>query len=149
MPETKLRGRTLSRAQAVQLLFQAEHNHTSVDEVLASSYLVTQGPATPYAIELAKGAENNKEHYSALLAKTIDNWDITRVANVDMQIMLVALYELYAVSDVDISVAISEAVELAKLFGGDDSYRFVNGVLGSLSKLSAHTKTNKTQSSTS
>lgn len=61
-----------------------------------------------------------------------EGWRINRMSKVDLSIMRLAYYEMKFDGDIPISVAINEAVELAKKFGGDDSPSFVNGILAKL-----------------
>jgi len=65
--------------------------------------------------------------------KTVD-WEISRMAKVDLTILRLAYYEIKFDDDVPENVAINEAVEIAKIYGGDNSPSFVNGVLAKLVK---------------
>ena len=60
------------------------------------------------------------------------NWAVDRMARVDLAILRLAAAEIFYLDDIPDSVSVNEAVELAKKFGGEDSPRFVNGVLGKL-----------------
>ena len=72
------------------------------------------------------------------LDEDIDNiaegWKINRMGKVDLSLIRLAYYEMKYDEDVPVSVAINEAVELAKIFGGEESPSFINGILGKLSK---------------
>lgn len=141
-----LHGRLLSRAQALQLLFQADNSSQTLEEVLASPYVVTEGPADEFAQILAETTYLHREMLDAVLQEVSSHWDISRMALVDKNILRMALAELLfsdeiasraeqlgiAESDatVDTEVAINEAVNLSKIFGGDQSFQFVNGILG-------------------
>ena len=70
----------------------------------------------------------------ALLNDTAKGWKTTRMSKVDLTILRLAVYEMKWDSDVPEGVAINEAVELAKRFGGESSSAFVNGVLGKIAK---------------
>lgn len=129
-----LYGRLLSRAQAVQLLFQAESAGRPVANVLQGEYVVTRGPADDFAESLAVGVDEKKRDLDRIIAHVANNWSLERLALVDKEILRVALYELLYSEDVSHAVAISEAVNLAKVFGGEDSYVFINGVLGRVSR---------------
>lgn len=67
-----------------------------------------------------------------ILNKTSESWKTTRMNKVDLAILRLAVYEIRWDADVPDGVAINEAVELAKKFGGENSSSFVNGVLGKL-----------------
>jgi N utilization substance protein B len=61
-----------------------------------------------------------------------DNWKVSRMARVDLSILRVAATEIFYMEDIPDSVSANEAVELAKTFGGDESPKFVNGIIGKL-----------------
>lgn len=67
-----------------------------------------------------------------LIGDTAEGWKLGRLAKVDLSILRLAVYEMKFDEDVPEGVAINEAVELAKKFGGDDSPAFINGILGKL-----------------
>jgi N utilization substance protein B len=123
-------GRTLARSQALQLLFQAEVCERSVEEVLAGVPCLEVGPLDPYARRLALGVEGMLPNLDAIIAARATNWSIDRMPAVDRNLLRIALYEMIAVDDVDVAVAINECVELAKAYGTEESPRFVNGLLG-------------------
>lgn len=68
------------------------------------------------------------------IEKTAKSWRISRMGKVDLTILRLAVYEMGFDEDVPVGVAINEAVELSKKFGGDDSPAFVNGILGKIGK---------------
>ena len=63
-----------------------------------------------------------------------ESWTISRMSKIDLSIMRLAYYEMRFDESVPLQVAINEAVEIAKLYGGDNSPSFINGVLGKLAK---------------
>ena len=68
------------------------------------------------------------------LNQASSGWKVSRMSKVDVNILRLAVYEMKYDEDVPVKVAINEAVELAKKFGGDDSSSFVNGILGKIAK---------------
>lgn len=68
------------------------------------------------------------------IEETAKSWKISRMGKVDLTILRLAVYEMEFDEDVPMGVAINEAVELSKKFGGDDSPAFVNGILGKIGK---------------
>lgn len=68
------------------------------------------------------------------IEETAKSWRISRMGKVDLTILRLAVYEMEFDDDVPVGVAINEAVELSKKFGGDDSPAFVNGILGKIGK---------------
>ncbi len=125
-------GRTLARAQALQLLFQADVNSRTVEEVLSGDYAISDGPLDPYGQELALGVDSRRYAIDAVIRASSASWSLSRMPVVDRNILRLALYEMIEEDDITVAVAIDEAVELAKAFGTDESPRFINGVLGSI-----------------
>jgi N utilization substance protein B len=82
-----------------------------------------------YGRRLVAGTVANLFEINELLAKFLANWSLYRVEKVNLAILRIATYELLFEKDIPHPVVINEAVELAKLYGGPDSKRIVNGVL--------------------
>ena len=134
MAGTRFGGRTLARSQALQLLFQAEATSRLVSDVLAGDYALDEGPLDDYASELALGVDSMIHELDAVISATSANWSLSRMPAVDRNLLRLALYEMLEVDTVDEAVAIDECVELAKAYGTDESSRFINGVLGKVSR---------------
>lgn len=77
--------------------------------------------------------EHIDEIDSAIETASVD-WTVRRMAKVDLTILRLAYYEIKFDDDIPMKVAINEAVELAKIYGGDDSPAFINGILGKLAE---------------
>ncbi|MCL2491983.1 MAG: transcription antitermination factor NusB [Coriobacteriia bacterium] len=89
-----------------------------------------------YSLDIANGVEEDKGAIDELIARASEHWDISRMPVVDRSIARIATWEMLRNSpEVPHSVAIHEAVNIAKEYGGDDSSMFVNGVLGEITKL--------------
>ena len=87
-----------------------------------------------YAEQVAAGVDEHAGEIDALVSKYAVDWSIGRIARVDLSILRVAIYEMLYRDDVPTGAAINEAVELAKRYGGERSYAFINGILGSVAK---------------
>ena len=72
------------------------------------------------------------EEIDNAIEEASDDWSVDRMAKADLTILRLAYYEMKYDEDIPLKVAINEAVELAKKYGGDDSPAFINGVLGKL-----------------
>ncbi len=72
------------------------------------------------------------DEIDTILSESASGWKLNRMGKVDLTILRLAVYEMRFDEDIPVKVAINEAVELAKNFGGDDSPSFVNGVLAKL-----------------
>ncbi len=137
---TKIVGRTRARVQAIQLLFQAQVQGLDVFDLLrGGTFALEDGPVDPFAEELARGVAVNRLAIERMLDNISTCWSYSRMPLVDRTIMSVALFEMFMQDDTPTSVAISEAVEISKLYGGDDSSNFVNGILGDVARLAEET----------
>ena len=129
-------GRTRARSQAIQILFQAEVQGIDVFDLIDSgSYALDDGPLEKYAEQLARGVARSRLSIDRLIAGVSQNWNLSRMPLVDRTIMGIAIHEVFDEPEVPTSVAISEAVEISKVYGTDDSSSFVNGVLGRVARL--------------
>jgi len=127
--------RTRARRQALQMLYQREITGDDVASILSSrSYSVEDGEPDEFCRGLALGAEAHVAAIDETIGNVSENWSVSRMPLVDRNILRLATYELLFVEDVPASVSINEAVELAKVFGGEDSSKFVNGVLGRIAE---------------
>jgi len=84
--------------------------------------------------QLVKGVSTHTEELDALLQPAAPKWPIAEIARMDRIVLRLSAYELLHTKSVPPKVVINEAVELAKAFGGENSSKFVNGVLGTLHK---------------
>ena len=88
-----------------------------------------------YVNQMLDGVGAHTEQIDEFVSRYSKDWMIDRIARVDLSILRIAIYEmLYRKEDVPTGAAINEAVELAKRYGGERSYAFVNGILGSVAK---------------
>ncbi|MCS6800830.1 MAG: transcription antitermination factor NusB [Chloroflexota bacterium] len=87
---------------------------------------------TAYAFRLVRGVAQHLPAIDRALAAAASAWPLEQMAKVDKAILRLAIYEILFDNGVPIRAAINEAVELAKLYGGESSPRFVNGVLGTI-----------------
>ena len=133
--------RTRAREAALQLLYRAEVGGLDADASKgayweeAGDYL--EGDAEysvrEFAERLFDGVRLEQDALDALIAGSLQNWRLERVALIDRLILRLAAFELKRRDDPP-AVVIDEALELARRFGGDDSVRFVNGVADAIRK---------------
>ena len=133
---SKRHERISGRRSAVQVLYTSEIQGRPATVLLEEGCCLSEdGPLPDYAISLVRGIEGHLADIDACLEATSENWAVARMPIVDRSILRLAAFEMIYEDDVPVSVAINEAVELAKEFGGEDeSPRFVNGVLGRIAK---------------
>lgn len=122
----------MSRVIALQALYEVDAvDHDAAATVARIAGELAAGPhATAFAQELVTGVLHEREELDTLLQGSAPLYPVERIAPVDRSVLRLAIYELVRVPSTPVKVAINEAVELAKQFGGDNSGRFVNGVLG-------------------
>lgn len=125
-----MRKRSEEREQAFCLLFQSLFNTDENFEI----YEENIESVGDYARSIALGVEEKKDILDELIEKYSKGWKVKRLPKVNLAILRLAAYEILFVDDVPESVAINEAVELAKKYSGESDYSFINGVLGALVK---------------
>ena len=87
-----------------------------------------------YIDNVVAGVANREEDLNEQIRKFSIGWDISRISRLTRCILQLAMYEILYVEDVPTGVAISEAVRIAKMYDGDDTGAFVNGILGSFAR---------------
>ncbi|SHJ29611.1 transcription antitermination factor NusB [Desulfofundulus thermosubterraneus] len=150
-------GRRQAREAALQVLYQVDVARVDPEEALNHlREMASQNPGdfdesdrvnekdvkiaylSPkdmlFARELVAGTLTHLKAFDQVIARLSRDWPLYRMAAVDRNIMRMALYEIFHREDIPNSVAVNEAVELAKTFGGPDSSRFINGILGRVVK---------------
>ena len=103
-------------------------------EVLGFVGIDKKRPDLILTLFLVKGVTENLDTLDGIIEKCAPERPIAQIAKIDLEILRLAVFELYIARNVPPKVSIDEAVELAKEFGGENSSRFVNGVLGTVVK---------------
>lgn len=134
-------NRHLSRSIVLQSLFEWDLNVIDRKEVIDVldrniEEFAPNKTDKPFMEKLLDGVLGKQTELDLVISKAAPEWPIDRISPVDRNILRLGLYELLFSerSEVPAKVAINEAIELAKQFGGDNSSRFVNGVLGAVYK---------------
>jgi len=132
-------ARSKARKQALDLLFETDIRGTNVLETLASRDIPAEGPdARPireYTRELVVGVSDNRRKIDELITTYAQGWDMDRLPAVDRNILRLGIYEILWSTDVPTSVAIDEALDLAKELSSDDSSKYIHGVLGRIASI--------------
>ena len=132
-------NRHLARTIALQTLYQLDFGKTrgqTLDEVIKYnlSEFAPQFDDKGFIENLVKGVADNKKEIDQLITEFAPEWPLDQITMVDRNVLRIGIYELRYDKDIPEKVAINEAIELAKTFGGESSGKFVNGVLGSIYK---------------
>jgi len=125
-------SRRLARKRALEILFQVDLGGMDPGKAMQDmdenfGCLANSGD---FAEKIVYGTLANLGKIDQVIASISKEWNLERMASVDRNIMRLALYEILFCSDIPGNVSVNEAVELGKVFGGEDSGRFINGILG-------------------
>ncbi len=129
-------GRRLSRELALQVLFPIDLVNANMEDSLKYILENNQTPeeVKEFTLDIVKGVMSNLKEINEVIKRGADNWSLERIGNIDRNILRIAIYEILFRDDIPRSVSINEAVELAKKYGTENSFSFVNGVLGKIEK---------------
>lgn len=133
-------NRHLGRIIALQTLYEQEIRRESGDDGFDITIVLDRNIGryeqmlddVEFIKQLVLGVSDQAAELDAKLQPVAPEWPIDQIARMDRLVLRIGLYELENEADVPPKVVINEAVELAKAFGGDNSSKFVNGVLGTL-----------------
>lgn len=125
--------RRSGRQLALRTLFQVDVGRMPADEAMAVSLSSGDGgEMLSFARELVERVVEHRAHIDVLIEKYARGWTLDRMANVDRNVVRLAICELLYFPDIPPSVTVDEAVELAKKYSTAESGRFVNGILGNV-----------------
>jgi transcription antitermination protein NusB len=135
-------ARHKAREIALQALYEIDSvGHTAEDSILRIlSRIEVSEDVGKFARELVQGVIQYKEELDQNIRDFAPAWPLDQISIIDRNVLRLAIFEILHDNKIPVKVAINEAVELAKTFGSDNSSRFVNGVLGSVSALVANKK---------
>jgi N utilization substance protein B len=129
-----------ARELALKVLFQLEHSPED-DPSEALAYHASDVRTTPailaFADELVRGVTGNRSELDDVIQAASTNWRVDQMGRVDRIVLRMAVYEIAIARKTPLRAAINESIELAKTFGGEESGRFVNGILGKVAATAA------------
>jgi len=142
--------RANARELAVHLIYGREFTQEEPDQVVATRLdkdyygkLATENPVylerpsraqKAYIDTVVAGVANREEELNSLIQKFSIDWDVSRISKLARTVMQLAIFEIQCVEDVPTGVAISEAVRIVKMYDGDETGAFVNGILGAYAR---------------
>ena len=131
---TPYTARRRARVLALQTLYEIDGAGHDPESVVAQRMRDIPRPhaVESFARKIIRGVLENLERIDRIILTHAPAWPVGQLAAVDRNLLRVAIYELAIDGDTPPKVAINEAVEIGKTFGSDTSFRFVNGVLGSV-----------------
>lgn len=128
-------ARSKARRRALDILFEAEQRSVTPHEALTGRREKTDMVIAEYSVEIIEGVLEHEAEIDEFLSTYSQGWTLERMPAVDRMILRVGAWELLFNDDIPDGVAVSEAVELAKMLSTDDSPAFINGLLGRLQQL--------------
>lgn len=126
-------GRKQARIGAMQVLFQMESNSDFSQELLEryfDNFEYDDGEQS-YINDAVNSIKDNLSIIDKYISNNLEGWSIYRLARVDLAVLRIAIYEILYREDIPVEVSINEAIEIVKKYSNEDSFKFVNGVLGS------------------
>lgn len=131
LADPRHQARQIALAMLFEWSFNEERNSHELfahsREVLATNDFPSERP-----LQIFNGVRDNLSTINKIILAAAPSWPLEQIARLDLMCLRLAVYELYFSQGVPYKVAINEAVDLAKEFGGLNSGKFVNGVLGSV-----------------
>ncbi|NTU69451.1 transcription antitermination factor NusB [bacterium] len=130
-------SRHFLRILAMQTLYEWDFRRTEdPNEILARNIKETasniEATDKKFASELIAGTISHTKEIDELIKVAAPEWPISQIAAIDRTVLRLGVFELLYIKEIPPKVAINEAIELAKAFGGENSGKFVNGVLGTI-----------------
>lgn len=120
-----------------QQVIETRLNKEYYDKLKDENQVYTDRPSRSqmaYIDRVVTGVANRVEELNEHISKYSIGWDITRISRLARTVMQLAIFEILYVDDVPTGVAISEAVRIVKLYDGNETSSFVNGILGSFAR---------------
>jgi N utilization substance protein B len=134
MPGTRHKARTIALQALYEIDSAGREAAAVVERMLKGADL--SGENSDFVRGLVAGTLRHRDEIDGHIHRFAPAWPVEQLATIDRNILRLAIFEILFDNKVPVKVAVSEAVELAKTFGSENSARFVNGVLGSVSALS-------------
>ena len=129
-----------AREQAFVIIFEQVVSEKTTDEILTDALDARDFVVDKFAKRVAVGVEENAERINEAIASSIKGWNINRISKVCLAILKLSVFEILFEENLPVSVSINEAVELAKIYGGENDAPYVNGVLSTIEKKMEYNK---------
>jgi N utilization substance protein B len=126
-----MKRRTKARIWTLQILYAHEITCNPIAEVSERFFRDRDVSETKkaYTDRLLECYESRRDEVDGLIEESVANWRVERLSLIDKNILRISICELLYLRDIPGKASINEAIELSRIFGGDDSPRFINGVL--------------------
>lgn len=129
-------NRRVARLRAAQVLYQIDLIESDTEEAIDSVLDEEENEKpSPFMLELVSGTMDHLHVIDPIISQSLQGWSLERMGHVDRAIVRMTLYEMNYINDIPMNVTFNEGIELAKAFGGEESGRFVNGVLSKATEI--------------
>ena len=124
----------------MQALFSWDYTHLDVKDLMEFSWMDEERMESFdeetlfFARHIVQGTLENIEEIDERIKRQLEHWDFDRLGRVDLSILRISIFSIMYQNDIPASVTIDEAIDLAKRYSSEESYRFVNGVLDGVRK---------------
>jgi len=128
--------RRKAREYALQGLYMYELSDTPIEELLKLQWVDKKIPDNirEFAVTLLNGSVEHMDEIDELIIKHSKNWKFERLSLIDKSILRLSLYAMLYLKDIPVVVTINEGIELGKIYGGESSGQFINGILDAVRK---------------
>lgn len=123
---------TARKVALKQLFWDTATSNIDKEEKANIQFPELENPEPALTDKIVKGVLKNQAEIDKIITECSPDWEISMMESVDLQILRLAIYEGFIGDFTPPKAAINEAVELAKEYGGEDSSKFINGVLGAV-----------------
>ncbi len=133
-------SRRNGRVLAFQAVFSREFTHDQDEKIIEMAWLDKDylrkfdEETLAFSRLIIQGTLENLDTVDRVITENLNNWDFSRISRVELAILRISVYSMLFQRTIPLSVTINEAVDIAKEFGTDESYRFINGVLDGVRK---------------
>ncbi|MFD1736404.1 transcription antitermination factor NusB [Bacillus salitolerans] len=123
-------NRRTAREKAIQTLFQLDLNELDPREAIQN--VLEEEQSNQFLEQLVLGTLEQQTDIDHLIKNNLEKWSMERIGKIDRAILRMAVYEMKYLDEIPVNVSMNEAIELAKVFGDDDSSKFINSVLSKI-----------------
>lgn len=129
-------GRKQAREGTMKILYQMEVNEDFSEEALDIYFnnFDFDESEKKYIVDAMAKIRENLESIDKYIESYSEGWNLNRLAKIDLAVLRIAIYEILYRDDIPVEVSINEAIEIAKKYSTDESFKFINGVLGGFVK---------------
>ncbi len=129
-------GRKQAREGTMKILYQMEVNEDFSEEALDVYFINFDFDESEkkYIVDAMDKIRENLDSIDKYIESYSEGWNLNRLAKIDLAVLRIAIYEILYRDDIPVEVAINEAIEISKKYSTDESFKFINGVLGGFVK---------------